>query len=192
MKKLPEEKMEVYSLAKQDFYREIMPQTRKAIRAMIEDENQDFQRDCRIRYLKGKMTGLICEAWNKMGMYQEYSRQDKTIERLLIGEKIQAIVTEIWKIQGELISLKKPEKNNGRITDEMIARAKAYPMNQLVEIGRYNTLVCPFHGDTKASMKYYPNDNSVYCFSCKKTWDVIGFIQERDKLSFPEAVKKLQ
>lgn len=35
---------------------------------------------------------------------------------------------------------------------------------------------CPFHGaDRNASARIYPDSNSIHCFYCGETWDVISF-----------------
>ena len=54
-------------------------------------------------------------------------------------------------------------------------------------------LNCPFHSDKKASMKIYPETNTVYCFagSCEaNNLDTIDFIMEMDKSNKHEAITK--
>ena len=54
-------------------------------------------------------------------------------------------------------------------------------------------LCCPFHTDKKASMKVYPDTNTVYCFagSCEvSNLDVIDFIMQMDKTGKHEAIVK--
>ncbi len=56
-----------------------------------------------------------------------------------------------------------------------------------------NMLCCPFHSDKKASMKVYPDTNTVYCFagSCEvSNLDVIDFIMQMDKSNKHEAIVK--
>ncbi len=75
-------------------------------------------------------------------------------------------------------------------TKEMIEAAKEYPFEKLYRFtGR--KCKCPFHEDRDTSMKLYSN-NTVHCFSCRKSWDTIEFIRKLEELSFLEAVKKLQ
>jgi len=51
--------------------------------------------------------------------------------------------------------------------------------------------VCPFHDDTRPSM-YVSQPKQIFkCFACGKAGNVFTFIQEYEKLSFIEAVKKL-
>lgn len=50
---------------------------------------------------------------------------------------------------------------------------------------RNNMCRCPFHDDRSPSMRVY--DDSAYCFTCGKQWDVFSFVMEHDGLSFKEA-----
>jgi DNA primase len=190
MKKLDEDTLATFLELKKAF-RIVEVRTRKAIRELIQEADPETVKAARVEYLKDCMTAKIVEAIELMAQYEDYQRRDRVTERLLTGERLQATAKAISRLQGEIISLRKPDRP-GQITSEDIQRAKAVTIDQLVDIGRYNTLVCPFHADSKASMKYYPGQNKLHCFSCNKTWDSIDFLIERDGLSFPDAVKKLQ
>jgi len=51
---------------------------------------------------------------------------------------------------------------------------------------------CPFHaGGTERdpSCRVYPDTDSIYCFTCAKSWDTIGVLMEGIKIGFPEAAK---
>ncbi len=73
--------------------------------------------------------------------------------------------------------------------------------NNIVEvIGSYIPLkrsgsnfkgVCPFHNDTNPSMMVSEPKQIFKCFACGKAGNVITFVQDYEKLSFMEAVKKL-
>lgn len=51
--------------------------------------------------------------------------------------------------------------------------------------------VCPFHNDHKPSMYVTPALGIYKCFVCGAAGDVIGFIQEHEKISFIEALQYL-
>ncbi|MXS81519.1 CHC2 zinc finger domain-containing protein [Nitrosomonas oligotropha] len=53
--------------------------------------------------------------------------------------------------------------------------------------------LCPFHPDKHAgSFRVNLETGAFTCFSCgTKGGDIIAFVQQRDGLSFPEAVQKL-
>lgn len=59
--------------------------------------------------------------------------------------------------------------------------------------GWCNAGLCPFHDDRKAGSFWVNVDTGAFvCFSCStKGGDVISFTQQRDSLSFPDAVSKL-
>lgn len=49
---------------------------------------------------------------------------------------------------------------------------------------------CPFHGkDNKPSARYYGETKSSYCFYCKKRWDVISFIMDKEQLRYYQAMR---
>jgi len=51
---------------------------------------------------------------------------------------------------------------------------------------------CPFHGnDSHASARIYET-NTMYCFFCNKTWDVISFIKDMKNISFAESCTFLE
>lgn len=58
---------------------------------------------------------------------------------------------------------------------------------------RNHMLQCPFHQDSKPSMRVYPDTNTVFCFagSCRvSNLDVIDFIMNKDGVSKHEAILK--
>ncbi|OPY83262.1 MAG: DNA primase [Syntrophorhabdus sp. PtaU1.Bin153] len=86
---------------------------------------------------------------------------------------------------------KKPE--NG-ITDEMIQRAKEYPMEELLEQYGYQVKLhrtrCPVHGG-KNPTSFSIKDNRGVCH-CGWHGDTIALLIELKGCSFVEAVKRLQ
>lgn len=176
-------------LCKEDFYSRIMPDTRRKISELISEADPELKRNARIEYLKGVMEDTVFNALYAKKRFDDYLQRRRTVEAILEKETLDGLIQKIIKLQGEIISLRKPERP-GEITDDMIRQAKARPFTELHEFKR-NQAVCPFHDDKGPSMHLYP-DNRVYCFSCAKGWDTIGFVMERDGLGFPEAVKRLQ
>lgn len=51
--------------------------------------------------------------------------------------------------------------------------------------------ICPFHQDTNPSLNVSQSKQIFKCFACGKAGNVFSFVQEYEKLSFIEAVKKL-
>lgn len=61
----------------------------------------------------------------------------------------------------------------------------------LKHIGANHRGLCPFHRDSNPSL-YVSQSKQIYkCFACGKAGNVFGFVQDYEKLSFIEAVKKL-
>ncbi len=66
-------------------------------------------------------------------------------------------------------------------------------------IGEYITLkkagaqnysgLCPFHGEKTPSFSVHATRQFYHCFGCGVSGDVFKFVQEIDKVNFPEAVK---
>ena len=57
--------------------------------------------------------------------------------------------------------------------------------------GVYYVGLCPFHDDHHPSMKVSPNRGTYHCYSCDAKGDAIKFVQEKEHVSFPEAVRRL-
>lgn len=82
-------------------------------------------------------------------------------------------------------------KNQNLIADEIKSRVK---MSELVsrygfEIQKGNRIPCPFHNGKNANLGI--KDNYCHCFKCGYSGDVIKFVQDYYKLSFSEAVSKI-
>ncbi|MBV9280501.1 MAG: DNA primase [Chloroflexi bacterium] len=67
-------------------------------------------------------------------------------------------------------------------------------------VGRYVDLkrsgaslkgLCPFHQEKTPSFVVSPSRGTFHCFGCQKGGDVFTFVQEVEKLSFPDALKRL-
>ena len=68
-------------------------------------------------------------------------------------------------------------------------------------IGRYTTLRpsgellvgrCPLHEDGQRSLRVYPDGECFHCFDCGVGGDVITFLQEKDYLTFGQALERLE
>src|SRR5262245_9424528 len=52
--------------------------------------------------------------------------------------------------------------------------------------------LCPFHGEKTPSFSVHATRQFSHCFGCGKSGDVFQFIQDIEKVSFPEAVRLLE
>jgi DNA primase len=51
--------------------------------------------------------------------------------------------------------------------------------------------LCPFHEERTPSFSVDPREKLYYCFGCERGGDVFRFLEEKEALSFPEAVERL-
>jgi DNA primase len=51
--------------------------------------------------------------------------------------------------------------------------------------------ICPFHDEKSASLNVSPTKGLFYCFGCSAGGDVIGFIEQIERLTFADAVEQL-
>lgn len=82
------------------------------------------------------------------------------------------------------------KKDTNAITDEHIAKAKTFPIPNLVHL-KGKLVKCMFHNEKTPSMYYYLKTNTVFCHSCRKFSDSIGIYMQINNVSFIEAVKAL-
>src|SRR4029077_16145736 len=61
---------------------------------------------------------------------------------------------------------------------------------QLKKAGGQNFVgLCPFHGEKTPSFSVHATRQFFHCFGCGKSGDVFAFVQEREQISFPEAIR---
>lgn len=105
---------------------------------------------------------------------------------------------EIPKVKRQLDEMRRDHKHeypearlsNGCTYDE-IQRARNYPMERLLEIGRSGRIRCvnPEHEDKSPSMLV--RNNYAYCFACHFHADTIDVYMILNHCTFPEAVRGL-
>ncbi|MCL2294133.1 MAG: DNA primase [Spirochaetes bacterium] len=61
----------------------------------------------------------------------------------------------------------------------------------LKRTGRSLKGLCPFHAEKTPSFNVTPDKGTFYCFGCQKGGDVITFVMEIEKLTYPEALQFL-
>lgn len=51
---------------------------------------------------------------------------------------------------------------------------------------------CPFHGkDTKPSARFYGKTKTCFCWVCRKSWDAVNFVMEKENMGFIQAIRYL-
>ena len=61
----------------------------------------------------------------------------------------------------------------------------------LVKKGANYFGLCPFHNEKTPSFSVNPDRQIYYCFSCNKGGDVLKFVMETERLSFPDTIQRL-
>ncbi|MFZ4567253.1 MAG: DNA primase, partial [Prochlorococcaceae cyanobacterium] len=84
------------------------------------------------------------------------------------------------------------------LSDELIAAVRErsritdlFPAGALHRLGREFVTTCPWHRDHHPSLTVNPERNFVFCFVCNRGEDPIGWLQDRQGLSFRDAVTSL-
>ena len=86
--------------------------------------------------------------------------------------------------QGLPEALLETVRERARITD-------LFPPADLQRRGAEFLTLCPWHQDSNASLTVSPRTNRVHCFVCNKGADPIGWLQDRQGVSFRVAVEEL-
>lgn len=130
---------------------------------------------------KRELTGMI--GWLIMsGSDDQYLLADVIIK---LTQKRMALTKEI----GKMSRYKEPVKKGG-ITDEMIAQAKEYPVDQLIDFNNGKAMAwC--HDDSNPSLTLWKKGNKAVCWPCDKKFNAIDICMERDGMTFIDAVKYL-
>ena len=63
---------------------------------------------------------------------------------------------------------------------------------ELKRVGKNHVGRCPFHEDHEASLSVNPEKNLWNCFGCNAGGDALQFLQLKEKVQFPEALKRLR
>lgn len=100
----------------------------------------------------------------------------------------QKLKEEMKRMDETLNPQNQPKKD--AITDEMIERARDYPVTQLIDFQR-GKVACPFHADKNPSAYFGNKTNRLICPVCNETWDAISILVKRDGMTFIDAVKTL-
>jgi len=69
--------------------------------------------------------------------------------------------------------------------------ADLFPLSELRRSGSGYLATCPWHQDRRPSLTVNPERNRVHCFVCNKGADPIAWLEDRQGLSFREAVEDL-
>jgi hypothetical protein len=95
----------------------------------------------------------------------------------------------VWLDEMRAESMFPKVKDDGRLTEDQLERARTYPMPDLVGPSKHGRIPCPWHKGHDANMAVY--QTGVKCFVCGASADPIKWVMEMEGLSFTSAVRKL-
>lgn len=170
--------------------------TKKEIEEWIASEPElvKFQKRARARYLNTQLTKAKKEWLTLRDKFVWWSRAHAPSEVL---EEIQNEATRLDKrIKGYEVALKlatgriTEEEKKELITDDMIERAREYPIENLLEKGNNGRAKCCFHQGEDFNMDI--RKNYAHCYVCGESGDSIKIYRQLNGSSFREAVLALQ
>jgi DNA primase len=162
------------------YYRVEQPATRLKLHEWKETLGE-YPKECRLRYLNEKRSRM---------------RQEENAIRLaafsgpVSDEDLKKAQNLAKAILGLSNTIQVLEGKRDGITEDMVSRAKEFPMDQIVDLSPQGFALCVAHNDRSPSM--YCKENFAYCFSCGFTDDTIGVYMKKNDANFAEAVASLQ
>lgn len=109
----------------------------------------------------------------------------EAIKGQLIDAKTNPHRHDVQKLLREVRILKGTQTT---LTTEMIARAREFPITDLIENKR-DTAICPFHSEKTPSL--YLKNNFYHCFGCGANGDTIDLVMHTKGFTFKQAVEYL-
>jgi len=94
-----------------------------------------------------------------------------------------------FAILNEIDLLENYNVEDGVELQKQMEMAKIVPVDTFIDFNINGFARCIWHNEKTASMKFYKDSNSVYCFGCNKYGDVINVVQAIYKTNFKQALK---
>ncbi len=152
----------------------------------------DFAKAARLRYLQWQLSEANI-AWKQsrnayieaIRVYGDDSVPVRDLERVGAGilKRIKGYELSIAVLEGKV-----DEKD--LVTQEMVERAKQYPIKQILEIGPNGRAKCIFHQGEDYNLDI--RKNFAYCYVCGEAGDVIKVYRGKTGATFREAILALQ
>lgn len=152
--------------------------------------DRSYALQCRVRYLRDKGIHAANILADTVIEFLDCPPEDvPAYDANLSGLKREL---ESWQRELQVLRRRMSGKVKGdEITDDMIERARRYPVEMLVEFKRGKTRAwC--HDDRNPSAFHGTRTNTVQCPVCGQSFDSIAVLMQRDGLPFADAVRQLQ
>lgn len=139
-------------------------------------------------YTENKIKELKQEMVSERIFQGKAAKEGDDFAVAMSADRLKEIIRDIRRLSAPIY---RPEyaENRVNVTEEMIDRARAYPIKALIGTDK-DMISCPLHDD--ASPSACLKNNFFYCFSCSARMDSIAWLRLIEKYSFVDAVIKLQ
>lgn len=165
-----------------DYRENEAPRVRESIKEWLDEFTPEEKYQIRKEYLNYALPIArrnfldACASWA--------AQKDKTFSHTALVH-IQELELNLLKLTRDAKIL---EGKAEGITPEIIAKARAFPITDLLK-SRNGMALCPFHNDKTASMDI--RKNFYHCYGCGEQGDVLDFVMKTEHLSFKDAVNRL-
>jgi len=147
----------------------------------------------RIKVLKGQLNDLLLEEREiKNTAFAEDWDQHRVDFQLGGIEFFREIAAKELRENEMMLHLLECEKKGIEKPELNIEKAKAFPIDRLLDFNRGSKVTCLWHNDKNPSLHYYKKQNRVHCFSCGANKDAIDVVMALNpEKSFKDAVSYL-
>lgn len=180
-KKIKEIKQRIYAL-----------QERKAWFSWEDVEQEPKAQSFKLSIIDGMLTAENYE--EEYAEIHNYLRREQVVElwKMRFDQEIERLIGEIAKLNTRIKFKQKKTLSPDHITDEDVITAKHIPIDTLISFNSLGKAHCIWHTEKSASMQYYTENNTVYCFGCHKSGDAIDvFSTLHGGISFLQAVRAM-
>lgn len=153
-----------------------------------EESIKEFAKQAKKRFCEASIEILEEALTRNRKLYQEVYRDTSAHWMLAIIEKNAADIKKRIRKYKTTIEYQNSNRSDF-IDDSDIARAKEYPIEQIVEIGHNKRAKCCFHNGKDFNMGI--KNNIARCFVCNEWGDSIKVYQSVHGCGFVEAVRAL-
>jgi len=150
-----------------------------------------FGKVCRLRYLQTQLrvaSKLFRQNRERYVVACQLRASQETLQTYIFEAEGLSKRIRGYEVSIEVLEGKRSEKNT--ITDEMIERAREYPIENLLELGMNRRAKCVFHQGEDFNMDI--RKNFAHCYVCGASGDTIKVYQAQHGANFREAVLALQ
>lgn len=99
---------------------------------------------------------------------------------------------EEWKKRFVPVVAPTPSRTVAHSVGDERARAKEYPIENIISFGQRGKAKCLWHSEKTASLAWNKKNNTAHCFgACARTFDSIDAYMKVWDVDFKEAIKKL-